>query len=468
MYRQSACISNFVLVPLFILHGKRKQKSVIVRNFSCSHKIYSMKDMRFCSGKQRNSARGIKWRLFYSAKSNVFMRNDFGKNKKNGQAMKTIILCSFMVWMEVSGQVLKDTMYQSPGVKGNVPVFTQEVERRQTYPLSWLSGRFKNFAEWRKEAKAKVFDCLLASPPRVTFQPVELGEQDRGNYVAKKIVFQLTGDSRVLAYLLVPKGTGPFPAVLLLHDHGAKFDIGKEKMVEPFADSLTRIQSARAWVDKNYGGRFVGDELAKRGYVCFATDALNWSDRGGGGYDGQQAIASNLLNMGMSFAGLIAWEDMASADFLASLPEVDTTRIVSLGFSMGSFRSWQVSALSDHIAGGIAICWFGERKDLLVPGGNMVRGQSSFTTTHPDIANYMDYADVAALACPKPMLFYNGELDKLFPVASVKNAYEKLHTIWDSQYAGDKLTTKLWNVPHTFNAEMQDEAFQWLDKHFKK
>jgi hypothetical protein len=36
--------------------------------------------------------------------------------------------------------------------------------------------------------------------------------------------------------------------VLLLHDHGSKFDIGKEKLVRPWHDD-TRLASAQAWAD---------------------------------------------------------------------------------------------------------------------------------------------------------------------------------------------------------------------------
>lgn len=353
-------------------------------------------------------------------------------------------------------------------IHDNLPSFYNILQERLKYPLSWLSGNFSDFNLWRTTARSKVMECLLSRPPSIPYHPIVIAEQDRDSYVARKIVFNITADSRVLGYLLVPKGKGPFPAVLLLHDHGAKFDIGKEKMVEPFADSVKRMQSAREWVDKNYGGRFVGDELAKRGYVCLVTDALNWSDRGGGGYEGQQAIASNLSNMGMSYAGLIAWEDMNAADFLSTRFQVDSTKVIALGFSMGSFRAWQVAALSDRIAGGVSICWFATRTGLLVPGGNLTHGQSSFTTTHPGLANYLDYADVASLACPKPMLFFNGKQDKLFPAPNVKEGYAKLHTIWNSQNAGDKLVTKFWNTGHTFNREMQDEVFQWLDKVCKK
>ena len=56
----------------------------------------------------------------------------------------------------------------------------------------------------------------------------------REGYTVEKILFNVSKYSRVPAYLLVPEGKGPFPAVLLLHDHGAHFSIGKEKMVRPF------------------------------------------------------------------------------------------------------------------------------------------------------------------------------------------------------------------------------------------
>ena len=167
---------------------------------------------------------------------------------------------------------------------------------------------------------------------------------DRGTHIARKVSLGLTGDSRVLALMTIPKGRGPFPAVLLLHDHGAKFDIGKEKVIEPWEMSKEKIASAKAWVDRYYGGRFLGDELARRGYVCLSIDALNWSDRGGAGFDGQQALASNLLHLGMSFAGLIAHEDTIAAEFLAQQPEVDAKCIAAMGLSMGAFRTWQLAA----------------------------------------------------------------------------------------------------------------------------
>lgn len=357
--------------------------------------------------------------------------------------------------------------YQTSGIKDYLPVFYQKLADRQVYPLSWLQGDKGDFSVWQQEARAKVMESLLSPPPAVAFDAKVISEQDRGTYMARKIVFNLTGDSRVLALMLVPKSPGPHPAVLLLHDHGGRFDIGKEKVVEPWDEPAEKMESAKQWVNECYGGRFFGDELAKKGYVCFVTDMLNWSDRGGAGADGQQALASNLMHFGVSFAGLIAHEDLRAAEFLSGQPEVDPKRIAAMGLSVGGFRTWQVAALSEHIAAGVSVCWMSTYKSLMVPRNNQTLGQSAYTMLHPGLSHYLDYPDLATIACPKSMMFCCGSKDHLFTLESIKESFAKMRQVWDSQNAGDKLITKLYNAPHEYNLMMQTDAFDWLDKIFK-
>jgi hypothetical protein len=360
-------------------------------------------------------------------------------------------------------QTAVERSFQTKGITDLLPVFREKALGRLDFPLSWTSGEFTDFEAWKKLGRAKVRECLLAAPPTVPFDPVVITEIDRGTHWARKVVLNITGDSRVLALMTIPKGDGPFPAVLLLHDHGAKFDIGKEKVIEPWDMPQEKLTSARDWVSKYYGGRFLGDELSRRGYICFATDMLNWSDRGGAGFDNQQSLASNLLHMGMTHAGLIANEDLRAAEFLANHAGVDRRRVAAMGLSVGCYRTWQLAALSDHIAAGAAICWMATTKGLMVPGNNQTKGQSAFVMTHPNLSNFLDYPDVASLACPKPMLFFNGLQDGLFPADSAREAHQKMRTVWESQNAGDKLVTEMWDVPHVYNAAMQDAVFKWLD-----
>ncbi|MCC7374372.1 MAG: dienelactone hydrolase family protein [Verrucomicrobiales bacterium] len=364
------------------------------------------------------------------------------------------------------GQVLARTTHDwlAAGVRDRLPMGSEKWAARLTHPLAWVPGRFPDFNQWRANARAVVYESLQSSPPAAPFAPRLVAEQDRGSYLARKISFQLTQDHRVLAFVLGPKSPGPHPAVLLLHDHGARFDIGKEKLIEPWDDSAKRIESAREWVTRYYGGRFIGDELARRGYVCVATDMLNWSDRGGGGYDNQQALAANLFQLGASWAGLIAHEDLRAAEFTASLPGVDPKRVAAMGLSVGGFRTWQLAALSDRIAAGVSVCWMATQKGLMVPGNNQTTGQSAFTMLHPGLASKLDYPDVASIACPKPMMFLCGNRDALFPLPAIRDAFDRMREVWESQGAGGRLHTRLYDAPHEFNRAMQEDAFHWLDQ----
>jgi dienelactone hydrolase len=363
------------------------------------------------------------------------------------------------------------TDYLPFGVEAFLPTFRDSLIERLTFPQRYDAQKWPSFALWRHDARATLLRTLLKPPPRADFGPVVIAREDRGSYEAQKLVFSVSADSRIPAYLLVPRGKGPFPAVVALHDHGAFFAIGKEKVVRPFDESPDRIKTAQAWVEKNYGNRFIGDELAGRGYVVLAIDALFWGDRGrreGIDYTAQQALASNLFQLGMTWLGVITWDDMRSAEFLASLPQVDPQRIAAVGLSMGAHRTWMLAAATDRIAAGMAICWMGTTPALIAPGNNQVKGHSAYSMIAPDLPNHLDRPDVASIACPTPMLFYNGEQDGLFPLMGVEDAYALMRRVWDSQGASDKLVTRIWPRPHVFDLEMQEAAFAWLDTHLKR
>lgn len=351
------------------------------------------------------------------------------------------------------------------GTRDLLPAFNDARVARMKFDSAWSNSALP-FSEWRERARETYLAALGPRPPLAPFAVTELAREDRGSYVAHKLAFNVSADERVKAYLLVPKGDGPFPAVVALHDHGAHFSIGKEKVVRPFDEPDERNADATDWTNKYYGARWIGDALAERGYVVFATDALFWGDRGRFGgvkYEDQQALGANMLLLGLVWSGKITWDDVRSAEFVQGLPYVDPNRIGCLGLSMGSHRTWSLCAATDIVKCGAAICWMGDTPTLTAPGNNQTTGQSAFSMLVPDLRNELDYPDVASIACPKPMLFFNGTEDGLFPIPGVESAYAKMRAVWDLQSAGDKLVTKLWPVPHEFNAAMQDEAFAWLD-----
>ena len=357
------------------------------------------------------------------------------------------------------------------GTEKDMPLFYQQLKGELTYPWAWQKKRSQmTFAQWRTEARRQVEATMQLAPPSPESYDYEVvAREQRDGYEAQKIRFYVNKWENVLAYLLVPdtKKKSSLPAVLMLHDHGAHFSIGKEKMVRPFGVDSLVMADAEDWAGRCYDGRFVGDEFAKAGYVVLSVDALFWGDRGrkeGVRYDSQQALSSNLLQMGTSWGAWITWDDVRSAEFLANLPMVDAERIACLGFSMGSYRAWMTAALTDVLKASAAVCWMNDTEHLMTLTNNQNKGGSSYSMLVPGLRNVMDYADVASLACPKPALFFNGYSDKLFPVEGVENTYNTMRDVWQSQGADDKLVTKLWQEKHFFNKAMQQEVLEFFDK----
>jgi len=368
----------------------------------------------------------------------------------------------------ISATASAQERWQTEGVvEGNLPASWPALKAQILYPDSWLSGHYSDFNQWQTEGRQRFRAALLTPDASKIFAPETISKEDRGSFTAEKLALNITDDNRISALLLMPKTPGPHPAVVLLHDHGSKFDIGKEKLIRPWNDAK-KLASAQAWADKFFSGKFIGDELAQRGYAVIAIDSPGWGDRGPMVYEQQQALASNYFNLGRSLAGEVAYEDMRTVDFIAAHAGVDSKRVGALGFSMGGFRAWQLAALSDKVAATAVISWFGTYNGLMQPGNNVLRGQSAFYMLHPGMPALMDIPDIASLAAPKPMLIFSGGKDKLFPPQAVGEAFEKVHRVWASQNADEKLVTKSWpELGHVFYQQQQDEVFPWLDRWLK-
>ena len=366
--------------------------------------------------------------------------------------------------------------------QGEIPTYVETLKKELTYPMAWGNSPIRNFKKWKKAAKEKVFECMMTPPKAAAAWDMKvLGEEQRDGYKAQKIAFNINAYSRITAYLLIPDGKGPFPTVNALHDHGAHLFIGKEKMIRPFftpeeQDAPAKqalcqeiLDDADAWARQLYDSQYVGDYLAKHGYVVFSADAPMWGERGrkeGVDRNKYDLIAGNMMMLGRDLSAFMTYDDIASTEFLASLPMVDAKRIGCVGCSMGAYRSWMLSALSDRIKAGASICW------MITTDAQLTRRfgrkeNGGFANCIPGLRQYLDYPHIASLACPKPMLFINGTKDKLFPVPGVEDAFAEMHKVWKSQGADNLLDTELWEIPHSCGLKAQEKMLEFLDKNLK-
>ena len=350
----------------------------------------------------------------------------------------------------------------------NLPVYADSLIADLTYPLAWGNSDIRDFDAWKQKAREKVFDCMLAPPPAPAngYDVKVLYEEQRNGYKARKLEIRLSRYYTVPAYLLIPDGKGPFPAVNVLHDHGAHLFIGKEKVIRPLAceDSVV-INDAEAWV-QNYEGQYFGDYLAQHGFVVFSSDAPMWGERGqkeGPRRDKYDMIAGNMMMYGIDLSAYMTYDDIRATDYLASLSEVDPKRIGCTGWSMGAYRTWMLSALSDRIKAGAAVCWMVTTDEQLTLHYSRTEN-GGFANCLPGLRRWLDYPHIASIACPKPMLFINGSQDKLFPVAGAQKAFAIMHDVWKSQGAVNNLETELWDIPHSCPLKAQERVLRFFLK----
>ncbi|MBN8503607.1 MAG: dienelactone hydrolase family protein [Burkholderiales bacterium] len=337
---------------------------------------------------------------------------------------------------------------------------------------AWLLSRQRSYAArlaWRPSASWR--SQALSVARRLILQPGDdgraidterLATEPRGDHVAHRLRLRMAlGDSAEALWLL-PARPGPHPAVLLLHDHGARFDIGAEKLVRPLASDAPAVQEAAGhWVARYFDGRFVGEALVRQGYAVLAVDALGWGSRSRPGFarDDQQALAAQLMQLGAHWAGVIASDDLRSLRWLRERSEVDARRIAVFGFSMGAFRAWQLAALDEGVEACIAAHWMAPRRDgLLRPGEHTLLGQSAFAMLHPGLAAELDHPDVAALVAPRPFLLMGSPQDRLFPWDAAQRAAAQLAQAWPQ--GGFRFESTRGG--HQFGAEAQAAAWAWL------
>ena len=385
------------------------------------------------------------------------------------------------------------TLMQAPaGAKdsphiGNLYPFVQQQADRSPLELSFLHPRFRDLAPWQKTARTRVLDQLFYSPPPVAPEPEIIRRTDRGDYLEEYLTFRTTPDLRVPAYVLIPrKAAAPAPGVVLLHDHGGFYIWGKEKVVA--SDNEHPVLSE--FKQTLYEGRSIATELVRRGYVVITIDMFYWGERrmlldedpasyrepqkmtaeeiaafNRRSNQNEQLVARSLMTAGITWPGVMLWDDLRTLDYLASRPEVDRRRLGCVGLSVGGYRSFLLAALDQRIKAAVDVGWMTAfapaiRRHILNTVG--------LTFHIPGLYRYLDLPDLAALIAPRSLLVINGAKDTLFPPDGVEKAFRKIEACFRKASAAERQRCRLYDAPHQFNLEMQAEAWEWLEAHLAR
>jgi len=319
----------------------------------------------------------------------------------------------------------------------------------------------RSLDEWsaRRAATRATLGKLLGDlPPRPAAPTVKtVRQEEREGYRVEKLSIDNGAGAQIPAWLLVPKGTGPFPGIVYCHWHAGQYNLGKEEL----------------WLDAPDKNGMRGEALVRRGYVVLAIDAYGFGERSGLGPDGpkekggqeEMSLSKAFLWMGRSLWGMMVRDDQIALDVLAARPEVDPKRIGATGISMGSTRTWWLAALDDRVAAAVGVCCLTRYEDLFRSGGLREHGIYYFV---PGMLKHFDTEAVTSLIAPRPFLTLSGADDTGSPAPGVKKINDFCAEVYRLHGRPEAFKGILYpGVAHVYTPEMWKEMLHWMDRSLK-
>ena len=296
-----------------------------------------------------------------------------------------------------------------------------------------------------REAKMMNRETLLKLlgpfPTRVPLETRTLERVDCGAYLREKVSYCTERDEQISAYVCIPKKiVERMPAVFCHHQHNFQFALGKSEVVGLAGDP-----------DQAYAA-----ELAQRGFITFAPDAIAFEERNwsGGTSDAEYYELASRLVRGHTLLAKVIHDASVGIDYLASRSEVDAQRIGFLGHSYGGRMAIWLPAVDRRIRATVSNCGCVGYVDSL---RRDVGIQMEFCV--PGIMDYGEIDDIVACVAPTPLFISAAAEDRWSRGAA--SVYKSALPAFNNS----TLKLHIWPGGHAFTPPMREAAYQFLEQH---
>jgi len=287
-----------------------------------------------------------------------------------------------------------------------------------------------------KQARRNELMALLGDLPdrHGALAATRVGQEEREGYLLEKLILSLI--SR-------PLGAGPFPTILYNHAHGGDYELGKDEL----------IKGRKALQDPPYA-----QALAQRGYAALCIDTWAFGERRG---RTESEIFKLMLWSGQVMWGMMVYDSLRSVEYLVSRPDVDASRLGTLGISMGSTMAWWTAALEPRIKVCVDICCLTDYQALIAARGLDGHGIYYYV---PRLLKHFTTAQINALIAPRPHLSLAGIYDRLTPPAGLDTIDRELRQVYAEEGAPEGWRLSRYAIGHFETAAMRAEIMAFLEK----
>ena len=305
----------------------------------------------------------------------------------------------------------------------------------------------KNIAADVRERREHLLSLLGPLPPRNgPVKATVIHRQPREGYMLERLVLDLNGMEQVPAVFVSPldaPADKPLPTVLYNHSHGGRYEVGKAEMLAPHTYDQNPAYAV---------------ELTRRGWRALAIDHWAFGERRG---RTEGEIFKEFLWRGQVMWGLMVHDSLRAMDYLAARPDVDASRLGTIGMSMGSTMAWWLAALDERVRVTVDICCLTEFEDLLAVQGADYHGVYYYV---PALLNHFTCAEINALIAPRPHLGLAGSYDRITPMAGLRKIDSHLRKVYKTAGASNAWKMSLYETGHVQTAAMRKEAMAFLER----
>jgi len=202
-----------------------------------------------------------------------------------------------------------------------------------------------------------------------------------------------------------------------------------------------------------------GLRLAEEGFIVFAPqNPYILGDR-------FRTLQRKANPLGKTLFSIIVSQHQQIVNWLGSLDQVDSKRIAFYGLSYGGKTAMRVPALvSDYC---LSICsgdfndWVWKNASTRSPYSYMWTGE--YEIFEFDLGSTFNYAEMAALICPRPFMVERGHFDGVAPDERVAYEFAKVRHLYNGKLGiGDLCAIEWFPGPHAIHGE---GTFAFLKKH---
>ena len=282
-------------------------------------------------------------------------------------------------------------------------------------------------------------------PERTPLQATVTGTVQHDEFEVRNLHFQSSPGLYVTGNLYVPKNlTAPAPTILYVCGHG------RVKIDGVDYGNKTYYQHHAAW-------------FARNGYVCLVIDTIQLGELSGIHHGTYRHGMWWWNSRGYTPAGVEAWNCIRALDYLTSLELVDKNRLGVTGRSGGGAYSWWIASIDERIKVAAPVAGITDLQNHVVDG--VVEGHCD-CMYHVNTYGW-DFAQVAALVAPRPLLILNTDDDGIFPLDGVNRLFTKVRRIYKLHGKKSNLGLVITPGGHGDSQELRVPAFNWFNKHLK-